>query len=81
MPNAPTDDEVIEAVRELRDRDGAVSYRGLADHLGTSLGTVANRVTALVESGRLLQSNVPGSLRLPPATAGRRGRNRTPAGS
>lgn len=71
MAKAPTDEEVVDAVRVLRERDGAVVYRGLADYLGTSLGTVQNRVDELVASGRLLKSKVPGSLRLPAATSRR----------
>lgn len=74
MAKAPSDDDVVAAVRYLRERDGAVVYRGLADYLGTSLGTVQNRVDALVASGRLVKSDVPGSLRLPPATRGVRAR-------
>lgn len=65
-----SDEEILAAVVYLRGREGACSYRSLAERVGMSVTAIKYRVARLVASGRLLASAAAGSIRPAPGPLG-----------
>lgn len=59
------DDELIRVVGRVRAATGTCTYTDLQRETGLSRGTLQKRVRQLKETGRLLATSRPGSMRVP----------------